>query len=128
MTNKTGIELVIAAAEEHGTRTDPWQESTDLKQAARRMWELMTPAQRLRLIADQDIREAVETNLPAVDYVAQFEELAEDQKMRMEINGPNGVDFESKLLSEFPAFLTTDGVSGSDLVDWIATHIVHRAT
>lgn len=124
MNTPTGIELLLAAARQHGLDSDPDHEVGDLQEASRKMWELMTPAQRLRLMADDDIREVVETNLPDINYDDQFCAMAEMQKTRLAIDGNNIGDIESALLASFPALMLDEEVNGADLVAWVGEHVV----
>lgn len=123
MEQKLGIELYIEAAEQHGQDSAPDHEVGDLQDLARKMWEIMSPGQRLKLMADEDIREAIENNLSDIDYAKVFYQLAETQGLRLRIDEARRFDVFSELVSAFPGFLIGDDVNGGDLVDWVSAKL-----
>lgn len=120
---KTGIELCIEAAEQHGKDSEPDHEVGDLQDVARKMWEIMTPGQRLKLMADEDVREIVENALSEVDYEQAFCTLAEMQRLRLQVDATPRFDVFSELISSFPSFLIDGDVNGGDLVDWVSENL-----
>ncbi len=56
----TDIEVVIAAAEQHGQDDDPDHEVGDLQAALRLAWELFTPEQRASYLAHPVLIEQVD--------------------------------------------------------------------
>ena len=57
---KYPVEFLLKAAKQHGDDSDPDHETGDLQDHMRRMWEILSPAQRAHFMALPDTREAVE--------------------------------------------------------------------
>lgn len=123
MEQETGIELYIEAAEQHGKDSEPDHEVGDLQDVARKMWEIMSPGQRMKLMADADVREVVEMNLSDVDFDESFAQLAEEQLKMLRKEGAPRFDVYSELVTAFPGFLNDEEVNGGDLVEWVNENI-----
>lgn len=125
MEQKTGIELCIEAAVQHGKYDDPDHEVGDLQDSLRKMWKLLTPGQRLAFMADEDVKEQIENNIPGVDIEEAFHRLATSQQEEVSKTRSQGsaIDLFSDLVTEFPGLLDDTDVSGSDAVEWLGNNL-----
>lgn len=125
MEQKTGIELCIEAAVQHGKYDDPDHEVGDRQDSLRKMWKLLTPGQRLAFMADDDVKELIENNIPGVDLEEAFDRLAaaqQDEVSNARLQGSR-VDLFSDLITQFPGLLDDSEVNGGDAVDWLNSNL-----
>lgn len=120
MQQKIGIELCIAAAEQHGKNESTHHQVEDLQDSLRKMWEILKPAQRLQFMANEEVKGQIESNLPNVDTKEAFNLLVAAQ--RVEITDKRavlqrGVDLLSRLVSENPSLLDGTPFSVSDFTE-----------
>lgn len=123
---KTGLELCLHAAYEHGNNSESDHEVGDLQDMLTKAWGLMTPGQRLAMMADSQIREMIETEVPDIDYDDAFAGLVEEQQQVLAQSSAtfgNGGSVYDQLVVEFPGFLDDTDVDGADLVDWVGRNV-----
>lgn len=116
--DNAGVNLILEAAEAHGTNTEAVHEVGDLQNALRAAWAIMNPAQRVGLLRSSFMAELLENELPAsedgtssrvrVETVANAQLAAEARRLTL----------YDLLVESFPGFEEGSDVSGSDLVDW----------
>lgn len=116
--DNAGVDLIIEAAEAHGTNTEAEHEVGDLQNAMRAAWTIMNPSQRVGLLRSVGIAALLENELPASESgtpaKVRVDTVANDQ-LAAEAKRPTLYDL---LVESFPGFREGSDVNGGDLVDW----------
>ena len=132
-----GINLVLAAAKDHGMDSEPDHEVGDLQDSLRAMWGILSPLQKLQFMQTPAVLANLDTAMVEPEQVSKaFGELATD------VGLDRSSAFAVKLVMAFPGFaeafseaVTTplvipeesqsDEVSGADLVNWLGNEMPH---
>ena len=122
-TTQTGLDLILAAAKEHGENSEPEHEVGDLQVALRAAWQLMTPGQRAALLRSADVAEQLKNDLPDSDDGRSAAELIDTAVYEELEAAANGVTLYDLLVAQFPGLIEDDEVNGGDLVGWVSENL-----
>lgn len=81
---RSGIDHILDAARHHGEVSDPEHEVGDLQDALRQAWNLMTAAQRLALMQDDEMRSRVIDEMVGPDPEATYDRLVDSLAVETE--------------------------------------------
>lgn len=119
----TGLELCIAAA-----NADPSTTGAQLEAHLRRLWTVMSPAQRLLFMADPTMPEtlAVRGEDSFDKWEAEFERLVEECNEAVSAKPASATPFIERVICEFPGFVADAlgfETDGAELVDFVQREV-----